>query len=211
MLNTNKNHERKPTMGEKSRSQRAKLAFTELFFIFMSLLWKFLIWARGIVVGHLQIRVSFVVHISLTRPYNLLYNQSSCVILYSMLCHPKFSICLTHWGRVMYICVSELTIIGLDNGLSPGRRQAIIWTNAGILLIWTLWTNFSEIFIEFHTISFKKMLLKRSSAKWRPFCLRVNVLIILVTHTWDKQFSSSILPALMDFTTITADWVFFFY
>ena len=24
-------------------------------------------------------------------------------------------------------------IIGLDNGLSPGRRQAIIWTNAGIL------------------------------------------------------------------------------
>ena len=35
--------------------------------------------------------------------------------------------------------------IGSDNGLSPGRRQAIIWTNAGILLIEPLWTNFSEI------------------------------------------------------------------
>ena len=52
---------------------------------------------------------------------------------------------LTHWGRVTHICVSKLTIIGSDNGLSPGRRQAIIWTNAGILLIRTLGTNFSEI------------------------------------------------------------------
>ena len=34
-----------------------------------------------------------------------------------------------------HICVGDLTIIGPDNGLSPGRRQAIIWTNAGILLI----------------------------------------------------------------------------
>ena len=52
---------------------------------------------------------------------------------------------LTHWGRVTHICVSKLTIIGSDNGLSPGWRQAIIWTNAGILLIGTLRTNFSEI------------------------------------------------------------------
>ena len=52
---------------------------------------------------------------------------------------------LTHWGRVTHICVGKLTIIGSDNGLSPGRRQAIIWTNAGILLIWPLGTNFSEI------------------------------------------------------------------
>ena len=52
---------------------------------------------------------------------------------------------ITHWGRVTHICVSELTIIGSDNGLSPGRRQAIIWTNAGILLIQPLGTNFNEI------------------------------------------------------------------
>ena len=54
---------------------------------------------------------------------------------------------LTHWGRVTHICVSDLTIIGSDNGLSPGRRQAIIRTNAGILLIRPLGTNFSEILI----------------------------------------------------------------
>ena len=48
----------------------------------------------------------------------------------------------------MHICVNKLTIIGSDNGLSPGRRQAIIWTNDGILLIGPLGPNFSEILIE---------------------------------------------------------------
>ena len=79
---------------------------------------------------------------------------------------------LTHWGRVTHICVSELTIIGSDNGLSPGRRQAIIWTNAEILLIRTSGTNFSEILIEIDVFSFKKMHLKMSSGKWRPFLSR---------------------------------------
>ena len=83
---------------------------------------------------------------------------------------------LTHWGRVMHICISKLTIIGSDNGLWPGQHQAIIWTNAGILLIQTLRTNFSEILSTTHTSSFKKMLLKMSSAKWRYCCLGLSVL-----------------------------------
>ena len=87
----------------------------------------------------------------------------------------------THWGRVTHICVGNLTIIGSDNGLSPGRRQTIIWTNAGILLIGPWETNFSEILISIHTFSFKKIHLKISSAKWRPFCLGLNVLNIMTT------------------------------
>ena len=83
---------------------------------------------------------------------------------------------LTHWGRVTHICISKLTIIGSDNGLSPGRRQAIIWTNNGILLIRTFRTHFSEIVSEIHTFSLKKMHLKMSSGKWRPSCLGLNVL-----------------------------------
>ena len=83
---------------------------------------------------------------------------------------------LTHWGRMTHICVSNLITIGSVNGLSPGRRQAITWTNAGILLIGPLGTNFSEILIQIPTFSFKKMRLKVSSAKWRPFCLGLNVL-----------------------------------
>ena len=100
---------------------------------------------------------------------------------------------LTHWGRVTHICISKQTIIGSDNGLSPGRHQAIIWTNAGILLIGTLGTNFSEILIENRIISFKKMGLKVSSVKWRPFCLGLNVLSVNhVLNFWDVLYHSNI-------------------
>ena len=71
-----------------------------------------------------------------------------------------------------HICVSDLTRFGSDYGLSPGRRQAIIRTNAGILLIRLLGTNF-EIVI----FSFKKMRMKMSSAKRRPFCLGLKELM----------------------------------
>ena len=81
---------------------------------------------------------------------------------------------LTHWGRVMYICVGNFIIIGSYNGLSSGRRQAIIWTNAVILLIGPLGTNFN--LVEIHIFSFKKKHLKLSSAKWHPCCFDVNVL-----------------------------------
>ena len=83
---------------------------------------------------------------------------------------------LSHWGRVTHICVGKLTIIVSDNGLSPDRRQAIIWTNAGILLIRHLGTNFCEILIEIHKFSLKKMYLKMSSAKFRSFCLSLILL-----------------------------------
>ena len=62
-----------------------------------------------------------------------------------------------------HICVSKLTIIASDNGLSPSRRQAIIWTNAGILLIEPLGSNISEILIKILIFSSKKMRFKVSS------------------------------------------------
>ena len=61
--------------------------------------------------------------------------------------------------------VGKLTITGSDNGLTPGRHQAIIWTNDAILLI--------EIVFEIQTFSLKKISLKMSSAKC-PFCLSLN-------------------------------------
>ena len=91
-----------------------------------------------------------------------------------------------------HICVSNPTIIGSDNGLSPDRRQAIIWTNARILLIGPLGTNCSEILIEILNVSLKKMRLKVSSAKWRPFCLGLNVLMIflfgVITVAWHERY-----------------------
>ena len=92
---------------------------------------------------------------------------------------------ISHWGRVTHICVGKLTIIASDNGLLPGRRQAIIWMNAWILLLGPLGTNFSEILIGIQTFLSKKMHLKMSSAKWRPFLSRPQC----VKHT---QFIDSI-------------------
>ena len=71
-----------------------------------------------------------------------------------------FLFILTHWGWVTHTCVSKLTIIDSDNGLSPGRRQAIIWTNAGILLIGPSGTDFSDILIKIKTSSLKKCIWK---------------------------------------------------
>ena len=87
---------------------------------------------------------------------------------------------LTHWGRVTHICVSKLT-------------------NAGLLLIGPLGTNFSEILVEIITFSFKKMHLKVSSGKWWPSCLGLNVLShdamysvsTLVCHRADFRFPPS--------------------
>ena len=112
-------------------------------------------------------------------------------MLYAILCHiglycnrsDYYAHVLTHWGRVMHICVNKLTIIGSDNGLLPDRHQAIIWINAGILLIEPLGTNFSEIFSGIHTFLFKKMHLKMSSRKFRPFYLELNVLMISTVPT----------------------------
>ena len=103
---------------------------------------------RPVIVRTLQPTISNPVHIWYSTTTNLRY---------------------PYWDRVTHTCVTKLSILGSDNGLSPGRRQAIIWTNAGILLIWPFGTHFSEILIEIDTFSFKKMHLKMSSGKWRPF------------------------------------------
>ena len=109
---------------------------------------------------------------------------------------PKSAV-LTHWGRVTHICVSKLNITGSDNGLSPDQRQAIIWTNDGLLLIGLLGTNFNEIIIEILTFSFKKMRLKVSSAKRQPFCLCLHVMITSHVHKSCINHGYSWLPVVI--------------
>ena len=82
---------------------------------------------------------------------------------------------LTHWGWETHICVSGLTSIGSDNGLLPGRRQADIWTNAGILLIRPLGSNFSEILIPIQAFSFnafENVVWKMPAIQSRPQCVK---------------------------------------
>ena len=118
-----------------------------------------------------------------TARFNPRIMYTACAILVVWLpvdCTPHPSLLLgdglTHWGRVTHICVGKLTIIGSDNGLSPGRRQAIIWTNARLLSIGPLRTYFSENLIKIQQFSLTKIHVKMSSAKCRPTCLGINVL-----------------------------------
>ena len=103
-----------------------------------------------------------------------------------------------HWtdsGWVTHMCIGKLAIIGSNNGLLPGRCQAIIWTNAGILLIGPLGAKFSEKFNEIHKFSFTKMHLKMLSVKWRPFCLCLNMLNdYLPWDPRDDNYAFSFLP-----------------
>ena len=111
---------------------------------------------------------------------------------------------LTHWGRVTHISIGNLTIIGSDNGLSPGRRQAIIWTNAGILLIGPKGIHFSGILIEINTFSFNKMHLKMSSAKWRLFRLGLNVL----RTQWVNEIRGRPSPQIdVEYTSMWQVWI----
>ena len=94
---------------------------------------------------------------------------------------------LNHWGRVSHTLVDHLTIIGSDNVLSPGRRQTIIWTSAGILLTGLLKTNFSEILFEIHIFPLTKMHLKMSYAKCSPFCPCFHGLINTISKEYEPK------------------------
>ena len=78
----------------------------------------------------------------------------------------------------MHLCISNLTTIGSGNGLSPGRHQANIWTNAGILLIEPLGTNFSEILFEIHIFlqvnAFEQVICKMAAILSRPQCVKAT-------------------------------------
>ena len=79
-----------------------------------------------------------------------------------------------------HICVGNLSIIGSDNDLSPGRRQAITWTNAGLFLIGPLGTNFnwnSDIFIQEN--AFENVVCEMAS-----ICLRLNETIQETSYEW---------------------------
>ena len=123
-------------------------------------------------------------------------------------CKLLIGIILTHWGRVTHKCVSKLIIIGSDNGLLPSRHQAIIWTNVGILLIWPLGANFSEILIEIHIFHSWKCIWYCCLKFW-PFYLDLNVLT--ESQHWsgywlwfergDKPFPGSMLNQAYDVTS----------
>ena len=114
-----------------------------------------------------------------------------------------------------HICVVKTTIIVPDNGLSLGRRQPIIWTNASILLIGSLGTNSSEILIKIHTFSIQKMHFKASSAKWWSNCLGLNVFIwvrdlsVHAPSQWETTLHCNVISHWLCAYTKWSLWVYY--
>ena len=119
---------------------------------------------------------------------------------------------LTHWGRMTHIYIYYITIIGSDNGLSPGRRQAIIWTSAGILLIGPLGTNFSEILtcrnsnISIQENALENVVCEMTSILSRPQCVKLSKRCLDLTGSmwpcdaiWRQKYWSN-LVGIMTFT-----------
>ena len=105
---------------------------------------------------------------------------------------------LTHWGWVTHRCVGKLTIFGSDNGLLPDRRQAIIWTSAGILLNGPLQTNFSEIlnwnsniFIQENAV--ENVVCEMAAILSQPQCVNTLKLRQNVRHFTDDIFKGILL------------------
>ena len=104
-------------------------------------------------------------------------HDSSSLVMWIVICHENVNFISLRPSDAyiyIYICISKQNIIGSDNGLLPSWRQAIFWTNAGILLTWPSGSNFNEMLIEINTFSLKKIHLKMSSAKMAAILSRTQ-------------------------------------
>ena len=105
------------------------------------------------------------------------------------------------------ICVSELTIIGSDNDLSPGRGQ-VIWTNAGISLTGAIQgIHFGEIVIEIRAFVIKKngfqnVVRKMAVILSRPQC--VNDILLFLTQRVLRSYCT--VPLLWNMMTSQTWW-----
>ena len=91
-----------------------------------------------------------------------------------------------------HIDVNKGSIIGSNNGVSPYRYQAIIWTNAGILLIVPLGTNFSEFLIEImysiHENALENAVWKMAAILSQPQCVKRHLQSKLAEYILQKFF-----------------------
>ena len=112
------------------------------------------------------------------QQYHITYNRT-CMVWCETVLFKEW----THWGREIMAIISQTTFSNAFSWMKIyefRRRQSIVWSNAGTLLLGPLVTNLSENLIKILTFSFMKMQLKVLSAKWHPFCLGLNVLKYLL-------------------------------
>ena len=127
---------------------------------------------------------------------------------------------LTHWSRVTHICVSSATINSAENGLSPGRCQTNIWTNAGMLLIGPIsivqWNLLRNLHNSSRENAFENVVLKMACVLSRlnvkkgntMTTIRAGLITILQTTCWKAVASMKIDFNLIfnAFCSLWSDW-----
>ena len=127
-----------------------------------------------------EVRYNFLSMVSMAQTHQCSYNyyipqKTMVVITHQFHKCSCLSFAAAHWGQVMQICISKLTITGSDHG-TQDQRQTMIWTSDGIISTGPLGTDICENIIGIHIFPFTQIHFKMSSEKWRPFCLGLNVL-----------------------------------
>ena len=85
---------------------------------------------------------------------------------------------LTHWGLVMHICHQPRPSLVQIMACRLFGAKPLSKPMLGYCELNSLRTNFSEILIKIQNFSLRKIHLKISSVKWRPYCLGLNVLTV---------------------------------
>ena len=96
----------------------------------------------------------------------------------------------THWGWVTHICVSNLSIIGSDNGLITWSASSSYLNQCWNIVKWTLRNKLkwnlnqnSNIFIEEN--AFESVVCEMSAILSRPQCVKfVYLWVVLLQYAW---------------------------
>ena len=110
---------------------------------------------------------------------------------------------LIHWGRVTHICVSKLTVVGSDNGLPPGRRQAIVWTNAEILLIGPSGTCFRNLNRNSYVFIQENAFCKMAAICFWPQCVKQHDEVVIRNYPDSKVHGANMGPMLATWTLLS--------
>ena len=83
---------------------------------------------------------------------------------------------LTHWGRVTHICISKITIIGSDNGLSPWTAPSHYLNQCWNIVNWTLgnklqWNLNRNLYIFIQENPLENVVWKMAAILSRPQCV----------------------------------------
>ena len=96
---------------------------------------------------------------------------------------------LINWGRVTHICVSKINHHWSREWFVAWSAPSHYLNQCWIIVHWNLKNKLQWNLNKICTFTFKKMHLKMSSVKWRPFCLGLNMLRTIIQRQQTAKYN----------------------